>query len=354
MNSNARGGLSTLLLMPSFYGGVLWVFWLLLYDLRLIAWDSSPLLADVVFLIVPAFYIVSTIMWYDSYRRWHRAKEVEMLREHANSAHRLFLLLATLHAIGFLGIALYVRAFASALGGIQAFAQLLVGGSAFIRRETELTSSFGTQLSYLGWVAIGLTVFEYRRGRLGTWWLLVSGVQFMANLLYIDRTRPFTIVFTSAMLILLATPPSETRRIVVRASVFGLILGAIFMVVAAWIGKVAIEGQYGASILPLWAQTFYSYGTQGFAYCSHMLQAHETITYAPQRALYPALKALAALHLTPSPPSQLNDYYSVPFPANVGTFLEPFYHDGGMGFAFVAIALHSFGLDWLGLAFLRT
>ena len=85
-----------------------------------------------------------------------------------------------------------------------------------------------------------------------------------------------------------------------------------------------------------------------------MLQAHEAITYVPERALYPALKALAALNMTPSPPSQLNDYYSVPFPANVGTFLEPFYHDGGMAFAFVAIVVHSFGLDWLGLAFLRT
>src|SRR5712672_247112 len=116
MNSKDGGGLSTLLLMPSFYGGAFWLFWLLLYDLRLIAWDPSPLLADIVFLLVPAFYIASTVFWYDSYRRWYRSKDVEMFAANANATHGPVLLLATLHAIGFLGIGLYVRTFATALG----------------------------------------------------------------------------------------------------------------------------------------------------------------------------------------------------------------------------------------------
>src|SRR5439155_17556648 len=62
----------------------------------------------------------------------------------------------------------------------------------------------------------------------------------------------------------------------------------------------------------------------------------------------------AAVGIVPSPPSQINEYFSMPFTTNVGTFLEPFYRDGGFTFAFAAILVHSFGLDWLGLALLRS
>jgi hypothetical protein len=330
--------------------------WLTLYELRLIAWDPPAASAEVIFLVVLAFYSLSALVWFDRYRLWHRRKDSDTFSKArgtlAPPAFRWAL--ALLHVVGLVGIASYVRTFAAAVGGLPRFVEVLMLASAMIRRQSEVTSSFGTQLSYFGWIAIGLTWFEYCRGRLGKPWLALAVLQLAANLLYIDRTRPFTILFTSALLGLLAVPLGQVRNIAWRALALCIALGAVFLLIASWIGKVAVEGQYQASALPLWAQNLYYYGTGGFAYFSRLVGADETIRYLPERALYPALKALSALGLVGPPPSQLNEYYYVPFPTNVGTFLEPFYQDGGFSFTFVAIVIHSFGLDALGLALLRS
>jgi len=262
--------------------------------------------------------------------------------------------LAFLHALGFFGWVLYTRDFATALGGLPTFGKVLLGASWVIRRQAEVTSSVGTQLSYFGWIAIALTCFEFRRGQVGRLWLALAVAQFAANFLYIARTGPITILFTTALLALVAVPSTRTRLLGVRVVALSVVSGIIFLLIATWIGKVAVEGQYRATPLPLWAQNLYYYGTSGFAYFSHLVDAHEPIAYAPERALYPALKALSALGVAAPPPSQINEYFSVPFSTNVGTFLEPFYRDGGLVFAFAAIVLQSFGLDLLGLALLRT
>ena len=356
MPKDRAGGLTTLLLIPSFYGAIAWAGWLALYQARLIAWDPSPALADTLYMVVLAFYVVSTVLWYGRYREWHDRNDAELLlampQRHAAPGVRAYL--GFLHALGFLGWAIYVRDFATALGGLQTFGELLIGASWVIRRQAEVTLSTGLQLIYFGWIAIALTCFEFRRGRIGRPWLAVAALQFAANFLYIARTGPVTILFTSAVLALVAVSIGRTKLLALRAVALSVVLGVIFLLIATWIGKVAVEGQYRATVLPLWAQNLYYYGTSGFAYFSHLVGAQEPISYVPERAFYPALKALSALGVAAPPPSQLNEYFSVPFSTNVGTFLEPFYRDGGLAFAFVAIVVHSFGLDMLGLALLRS
>src|SRR5207249_9672702 len=59
MPKDRAGGLTTLLLIPSFYGAIAWAAWLALYEARLIAWDPSPALADTLYVLVLGFYAVS-------------------------------------------------------------------------------------------------------------------------------------------------------------------------------------------------------------------------------------------------------------------------------------------------------
>ena len=356
MSKRQAGGLGTLLLMPSFQGGLAWAFWLAMYEARLLAWDPAPPLANALYVLALAFYALSTVTWYSKYRAWRDLNDAELLydRKARRTAPEARLYLGILHALGFLGWALYTRDFAAALGGLPTFAQLLLGASWMIRRQAEVTSSVGTQLSYFGWIAIALTCYEYWRGRVSRLWLAVAALQFLANFLYIARTGPTTILFTTGMLALIAVPVAKTKALALRVVGLAVVLGIIFLVIASWTGKVALQGQYGATILPLWAQNLYFYGTGSFGYFSHLVDVQEPIAYVPERALYPALKALAAVGIVPSPPSQINEYFSMPFTTNVGTFLEPFYRDGGFTFAFAAILVHSFGLDWLGLALLRS
>ena len=342
--------------MPSFHGGVAWGGWLLMYHTRLIAWDPTALLADILFIVVLVCYAISTAVWYPRYHAWHERHDAEVIdpiaeRQQTDETH---LYLGFLHAVGLVGWVIYTRAFAAALGGLPAFGQALLGASWMIRRQAEVTSTVGLQLSYFGWMAIALTCYEYRRGRVGRLWLAIAGVQFAANFLYIARTAPITILYTSAVLALAAASFSRTKFLTLKVVGVGAVGAILFILIATWVGKVAVEGQYGATPLPVWSQSLYFYGTGSFAYFSHLVDAQETIAYIPERALYPALKLLAGLGITAPPPSQINEYFSMPFSTNVGTFLEPFYRDGGVLFACAAILVHSFGLDWLGLALLRS
>jgi len=74
----------------------------------------------------------------------------------------------------------------------------------------------------------------------------------------------------------------------------------------------------------------------------------------PERFLYPALKFLTRFGLSKEPPLQILDYYDIPFSTNVGSFLEPFYRDGGLLFVLCGIIIYSFGIDAIGLMLLNS
>lgn len=341
--------------MPSVYGALAWAFWWTMYELRLIRWDPTPSMATFTYFAVLACYVVSAVVFYNSYEAWYQRKDgdASIVNAEHSTGRSPALYLAALHAVGFLGFILYARALGAALGGLPTFGQAFLVASWVIRLQGETTTSIGTQLSYFGWIAIALTWFEYRRGRITRAWLVIAVLQLFTNLFYIDRTRPVWILFVTALLAFVAVPSGRMKYLMLRVATLGLVFGGVFLAIAAWIGKVTVEGQYGASPLPLWAQNLYYYGTSGFAYFSNLIGAQETIPYVPERAIYPLLKALAALNVVAPPPSQINDFLFAPYPTNVGTFLEPFYHDGGIAFALTIALVHSFGLDLLGLTFLR-
>lgn len=344
--------LKCLFLIPSFYGAVTWGAWLALYLMKLIRVDAGGALAMGIFLLVEALFLLSLSTSLPSYRslaadlsRPDRSAGVRFGERHV---------LIALHAVGFLGLALYVFDFSRNLGGVAGFFLALVSEAHAIRWEAETSSSIGTQLSYLGWMAIALTVFFRARGRISRFWLVPASFQFLGNLLFIDRTRPLWILFSSLLVIIPAVGLPDGRKILRWAA--GSLVAAllIFWLVAEWTGKTAFEGKFDDSRLPGIAAELYAYGAGGFAYFGRMVAGNEELSYAPVRIAYPLGKLLARFGLAEEPPGQVLDFYDVPFSTNVGTFLEPFYRDGGLLFVLCGILIYSFGFDLLGLHLLRS
>jgi hypothetical protein len=341
-----------ILLIPSFWGFCTWMVWLALYSARLVAWYPSNPVATIAFIGVAACFLGSMII----FRRPYRDLAARQLRSHPTRKPLAMPARATLlalHGIGLLGVALYVRDMARALGGWQQFFASLLYASQLIRLTLEETTSFGVQLSYVGWVAVGLSVCFVRRRQVSSWFLVFSIVQGAANILFMDRTRPIWIGFTTA-LVALSVSESFSARKLVRNATWGLIGCAVcFAAIAIWIGKTPEEGAFGNSPLPLSLQYVYSYGTAGFAYFNEIVARLTPTEVGAQRVLYPLFKLLARLSLTTTPPPQVNDIYWVPFPINVGTFLEPWYRDGGILLATIGVLAQSVGQDFLGLLLLR-
>jgi oligosaccharide repeat unit polymerase len=128
---------------------------------------------------------------------------------------------------------------------------------------------------------------------------------------------------------------------------------AVFVAVGTWIGKIGSTNASGdATLLPQIDNVYY-YGTCGFAYFNHVIEVEKDIDYFPSRTFYPLFRILSSAGVAREPPSQINEFYTIPFATNVGTVLEPFYRDGGLGFTFVGILLVSFVFDALALWFWR-
>jgi len=324
---------------------------LLLYLGRLIRWDPVSTLSLAVFAAVWVAWAASLLVMRRPYGA--RALHWDADSEAPAKAYPAGMLVL-LHIIGFVGIGVYARDLAARLGGWPEFFGALAFGSHLIRWALEDTSSIGTQLSYFGWIAVGLTIVRTRRGRRSGMLTTLAVVQFAANFLFVDRTRPTWLGFMSVTLMVATARHLPWRRLLGGGLLTVLAFLLVFSAVANWLGKIPEEGAFGRSTLPVPLQSMYSYGTAGFAYFNEMLNRLAPADYDSQRVLNPMWKLLSRLKMAAEPPSQVNEVYWVPFPINVGTFLEPWYRDGGVLLASVGVALHTIGLDLLGLLFLRS
>ena len=342
-------------LVPSFFGAVTWGFWLVFYQARLIGWDPSRPEAVALFWTVESCYLASLLFFTPLMWRWIVAPAgFERARTTGQEGIGSRPLLLACHLIGFVGVSMDVVHLAPYFGGLSGFLRHLISDPIAIRLQGLETTSLGTQISYFGWVAIALSVFEYRRKRLAKPWIVLAFLQLLGNLVFIDRTRPMWILFTA---VLMALPTARLRPTVVKSLWIGLLATAaavaVFVGIGKFIGKVYGEELLGRSMLPPSLQTTYYYGTCGFAYFNEIIQAEQGDSALPERTFYPVMEILSRVGLGGAPPSQVNEFYRVPFPTNVGTALEPFYRDGGLGFTLLGIVLMTFGVDLVGLVFLR-
>jgi hypothetical protein len=339
--------------VPSFYGFLFWNCALVTYLLRYIHWDEPVQFAVTVFLTVSVAQCLSILFHAPAYQRWYalRPKAADPLSGFANTHIVLF----TLHAVGFLGLYLYWQQLINTFGSWQAVLLLLASESSQIRQVTEDVATIGIQLTYLGWLAIGLSaVFIARRG----WslpWATVSVCQLLGNLTFVDRTRPLWILICAALIAMALDRGQMSRRpwrLLIAMAVAGV---GLFVGIGAWVGKVGGEaGGYGATSLEGFSFSIYLYATGGFAYANELLSHALNPEWVPHRILYPVFKALNTFGFSLAPPSQIAEFLYVPYPTNVGTFLEPFINDGGLVFGFIGIVVYTFGFDYMGLTCLRS
>ena len=111
-----------------------------------------------------------------------------------------------MHLVGFVGIGTYVSDFGRSMGDLNSFQQAFVYQSYLIRMEAENTTSYGFQVSYFGWVAIGLSLL-YKSPSVWKKRILIlfSLIQLVANTVFIDRTRPTWIIFTAVVLFVITS-----------------------------------------------------------------------------------------------------------------------------------------------------
>lgn len=336
--------LRTLLLIPSFYGASLFAIAFALYEGNGGLYeDSSPGLSLICAVVILAFTLATVV----SIPRFARCAKL-LLERPAPIRQGTWRIIALLHLIGLLGIALYFRALVEHFGSPLAVMLRLVYDSAAIRIAAPDVHSVGIQISYLGWLAIWLTAVT-GLSRKGKWILApMSAIQLAANLLFIDRTRPIWILFVGMLLLALKHFGSlKTKRLLIIMTVGGVCFISLFIVIGAWVGKVNASSGIDAALKPV-----YIYITSGFAYFNRVLLL-ETPDMTLARSLYPLWTIGAHFGIVAAPPSQINAFIYTPIPTNVGTFLEPLYRDGGLGLVLVGIALHAFGFNWLGVRLLR-
>ena len=352
-NRSSHNAYTAVFYIPSFYGAVTWGAWLFLYALNLIRVNDFNNSALAVFILTEVLFILSVFVSFPRYGHLlnHSKNAVVLGSDTDGFIGKPFLL--TLHLMGFLGLLKYLIDLAHYFGGINSVLFALLYEAATIRGDVDLPASLGTPLSYFGWLAIAFTVFALANKKISKWWILLIALQFLGNLMYVDRTRPIWILFTSLLMILPSSAHPTIQKIVKWMSVVLVISIVLFWLVAEWTGKTYYEDKFENPKIPGMTQVMYAYGVSGFAYFNHMLANNEPISYKPERTLYPLLRFLSRFGLTNEPPGMILEFYDVPFETNVGSFLEPFYRDGGFLFVLLGIIIYSFGFDLLAFKFLE-
>ncbi len=348
--------LITLFYMPSFYGAFTWGIWLSLYLMRLIRLDACSGMALAIYIATEIFFVLSMALSYPHYRGTILADHSQPGDVFPSCERRTALKLTLLlfHLAGLLGLSTWLMHIAGYLGGFNLVLLALTSAADTIRGASDLSSTIGIQVSFLGWIAIALTVYAVARKQVSKWWLVLALIQFLGNFLYIGRTQPIWIMFTSLLMVLAALVSVNFRKAVMWTLLILVLFFALFWAIGEWTGKAYYEDKFEDPRIPGVTQVMYAYGVSGFAYFNHMLVHHEPVSYSPERVLYPVSKLLSRFGLIQEPPSQILEFYAVPFETNVGSFLEPFYRDGGLLFVVFGILVYSFGLDILGLKLLQS
>ncbi len=344
-----------LLLMPSTFGAFTFSIAYALYTVNLIGYERSTMELNLVCMTTVLAYFVASATSLRAYTRFaHQLDDVRSCQDAAQTTSSP-ISIAFLHAIGLIGIGQYVNNLISFFGSPGALAIKLATSSYEVRLASEYTASIGTQLSYLGWLAIWFTILKVESGRGRLILVVLSIIQFCANLIYIDRTRPMWILFVGALLLMLKKYSRLTSRSIVRLSVTATISTvALFLAIGLWVGKIntvggeASIGEQSEAIF----EPMYMYATSGFAYLNRVI-IEEVPAQELDRSLYPMFILLSRLGASDPPPSQVNDFILVPMPTNVGTFLEPLYRDGGSILMIAGILIHAFFFNWVGLQLLR-
>jgi hypothetical protein len=255
-------------------------------------------------------------------------------------------LLLILLLIGILGIGKYILDYSKFLGAFGIFYSFFVQDTGQLRTLAENVESVGTQLSYFTWFAAFIITAEIAAKKMNNkWWSVVIFI-ILINSIFLDRTRPVWLSFTCALIYFIITYYKYSRKAILTfMSSIAVFFISIFILIGALLGKGADDLNYTKFNLPPSIQPIFLYLTSSFAYLGRLLYLDASCDYSPVRITYPIQKILARANLTEQPPNQVLEFFILPILTNVGTFLEPFFQDGGRVFLFLGIILHTFIFD---------
>lgn len=340
--------------MPSFYAILTFPAFHILYLLNVFPYEEKNLEAQIICLTATVFFISSFIWNFSNYKKAIENSQKNREDVFKMISKKLKILLLFFLIIGVIGALKYVIDFSTYFGGSWVFLLLLVEDSGQIRIAQQFTSSIGFQLTYFSWIAGTILFADAILRNVTRWHILSFVVIFLLNILFIDRTRPITLIFTTLLFVFFIfhnTLDAKKLRNIFIITISSLFV--IYVLLGEWIGKVSREDQYGKTIIPPMFQTAFLYGTSSFGYFNRVVENNEVGNLVPERSLYPAYKVLSSFNVTEEPPNQINEFYFIPQDVNIGTFLEPLYRDGGILFCIIGIILHSFIFDLIGLFFIK-
>jgi oligosaccharide repeat unit polymerase len=333
--------------IPSFYGVLGWTLALVLYLFGPVTW--FPISADtmIIFIALYVLYIASIGILSRFFETRYRTPTCPF------DIRALIPEILVLHLLGLLGLFVYILDFSRELGGLTEFFFILLSDSLQIRVLAEQTTSLGTQISYAGWIATWLSVYVFRKSTLRLELVILSVLQLLGNMLYIDRTRPMWMMFV-AILIGIAASRNVRTSSAIRAFLLTLGLGVVgFCLFLMWTGKGLDRQGSIFDALNAFAEQVSLYGTSGLAYFNHILRSEEVNSFSLQSTLTPIFKLLHQARLAEAPPSLILNFYFLPYPTNVGTSLEPFSRDGGLAFVVFGVVVLTLGNDLIALSFFR-
>jgi hypothetical protein len=350
--------LSALFFLPSFYASATWLVALTLYHWRLMDWFPTSTEAVVAYWATAAVFVLATVLhWPSSQRLLGQLRTCRSL-DGRFDVHMLYAApswaLAGLHLLGFTGLALYLSEITGRFGGLEGLTAVLLSESYLIRQsEIDLVSIY---ISYFGWIAVPLSVLRMRATRrISLPLATMTALQFAGNLLFLDRTRPVWLVFMSVIILLPLLDDISFRSIAKRLLALVMLGLFAFFSIGIWLGKTGEAfAYYGDVRVDHHFAALYYYLTGGFAYMSAQIEAGPPASFGLEQSLYPLYKLGTMIGVNDSPPSQVLPFIDLPFPANVGTFLEPYFMDGGYALMILAVVVHAFGLNAAALALLRS
>ena len=263
--------------------------------------------------------------------------------------------LIALHALGLFGLTLHFKEVANSLSSFQLLLLALVTDSHLIRQaEVEL---IGIYFSYFGWIAIPLSILSWRVNPNGKKLiLLLTLLQFILNLGFIDRTRPIWLIFISIVIWFPFRKPIKLKSIITYGALGASSAVAVFFAIGFWIGKTgAWFDQYDNVTVSNEVAILYYYLTGGYAYFDEIFMTSSKFDYLPVRTFYPLSKILEkTMLISTQTPSQILDFLDIPYPTNVATFLYPLYQDGGLIFCIAGVIGATFIVDRIGYLCLRS
>lgn len=335
--------------LPSFYGLISLSSTYFIYNLQIIDFGPLSLMSHVIILFSILAFLISTFFYYKLYKSTLRNISIE-------STFYSKIKLSLLYFIGFIGVILFLREYFEFYGGATNYFFVLFSESSTELRINSIiaSESIGIQLTYLGWIALGLNTVYFVKNKISKLWLIPFCLTFLSNLLFIDRTRPMWLILIIVLIILALKVNVFTLKRLVKGLIITIIIFLVlFLAIGKLAGKSNEEKLYRGWDVSSNTQNVVFYLTSSFHYLDYIINKKEP-AYQFDRTIYPALKTLnLAGFIENQPTSLINEFYGSPYQTNVGTFLEPFYNDYGIPYMLFGIILHSFFLNYIAIFFFK-